>query len=103
MAEAEKFSLSKFLGSFTQWLPWVKTLRYTIGIIAILFLLFTIYKAFFEKKNAQKITIGSGSTVNIKQGETQRKRFILFVEPYVDQSSNRKLGTGVRGGVRLEW
>jgi len=66
MAETEKFSLTKFLGSFAQWLPWVKTLRYAIGIIAILFLLFTIYKAFFEKKNSQKITIGSGSTVNIK-------------------------------------
>lgn len=76
--------------------------RFSVILICIILIGFTIWKAFFEKKNLQNIHIGSGSQVTIKQGE-QKKNLILFVEPYVDQSSNRKFGTGVRGGVRLEF
>lgn len=85
---------------------WFKALgngwRFSVILICIALLGFTIWKAFFEKKNTQNIQIGSGSQVTIKQGE-QKKNLILFVEPYVDQSSNRKFGTGIRGGVRLEF
>lgn len=86
---------------------WFKALgngwRFSVILICIVLIGFTIWKAFFEKKNTQNIQIGSGSNVTIKQGEQKRKNLIMFVEPYVDQSSNRKFGTGVRGGVRLEF
>jgi predicted negative regulator of RcsB-dependent stress response len=86
---------------------WFKALGngWRLGVILFIIILvgFTIWKAFFEKKNTQQIHIGSGSQVTIKQNEEKKKSLVLFIEPYVDQSSNRKFGTGVRGGVRLEF
>jgi hypothetical protein len=104
---AEKFSLSKFLSSFTQWLPWVKTLRYVIGGLVILALVFTVYKAFFAKTQQQtnQITVQQGGVVNVKQSQNSKKYLTLFVEPYVfaEAGNDSRSGVGVRGGVRLEF
>lgn len=70
-------------------------------IAAILFLVIVGIKSLFEKKQVQNVSMGPGSTATFIQKTD--KRFAIFIEPYVDQSSNRKFGTGVRAGVRLEW
>ena len=101
-----KFNLGYFIkGEGAK--DWFKALgngwRFSVILLGVALLGFTIWKAFFVKTNNQQIHIDPGSTVNIQQGDKQKKGLILFVEPYVDQSSNRKFGTGVRGGIRLEF
>ncbi len=107
MAATEKFSIAKFLSSFTQWLPWVKTLRYVIGAIVILAIVFTVYKAFFGKTQQQTntITVQPGGVVNVQQTQNNKKRLFLFTEPYVfaESGDQSRSGVGVKGGVRLEW
>lgn len=107
MAEQEKFSITKFFSSFTQWLPWIKTLRYVVGAIAILAIVFTIYKAFFSKSQEQhnQITVQPGGVVNVQQSQNSKKWLFLFTEPYVfaESGSQSRSGFGVRGGIRLEW
>ena len=98
----EKFSLSKFLSSFFQWLPWVKTFRYAIGIALIFGVILFVYLKFFAKSQTMKtIFTGHVETVNVIQNK--KKALIPFIEPYIDQSSNRKLGTGIRAGIRWEF
>jgi Ni,Fe-hydrogenase I cytochrome b subunit len=105
MADQEKFSILKFFSSFTQWLPWVKTLRYVIGAIAILAIIFTIYKAFFKKdKPTQDINVQSGGLVNVIN-EANKRHLILFAEPYfqVSTKSEENANVGCRIGVRWEF
>jgi hypothetical protein len=106
MADQEKFSITKFFSSFFQWLPWVKTLRYVIGAIIILAVVFTV-KAFFNKTQQQTntITVQPGGVANIQQIQDGKKWLFLFAEPYVfaEAGSQSRSGMGVRGGVRLEW
>jgi len=47
------------------------------------------------------IFTGHVETVNVIQNK--KKALIPFIEPYIDQSSNRKLGTGIRAGIRWEF
>ena len=80
MADQEKFSLLKFLGSFVQWLPWVKTARYAIGIAAIGLIGLTIYKAFFMPTQTTKqethIIAQPGSQVTIDQKREEKNDVI---------------------------
>jgi hypothetical protein len=103
MAEAEKFSITKFFGSFFQWLPWVKTLRYAIGVGAIVFALIFIYKAFFGKTQTQVIRAESGSNVRINQINVVKKTFIPFIEAGVEQRANSDMSTYIRAGLRVEF
>ena len=109
MAESEKFSVLKFLGSFVQWLPWVKTARYAIGIAAIGIIGLTIYRAFFMPTQTTKqethIVAQSGSQVTIDQ--KQEKKSGVEVHPFVEgygftESDNRK-GVGGKAGVRVDF
>ena len=104
MADQEKFSIGKFFSSFTQWLPWVKTLRYVIGAIAILVIIFTIKKAFFTKTNSQPINNQSGGIVNVIN-EANKRHLILFAEPYVfaEGGNTSRTGVGVKAGIRWEF
>ena len=107
MADQEKFNLSKFFSSFTQWLPWIKTLRYVIGALIILAIVFGIYKYISGKSQEQHntITVQPGGVVNVQQSQVNKKWLFIFAEPYVfaETGSQSRSGFGVRTGVRLEW
>lgn len=105
MADQEKFNIVKFFSSFTQWLPWVKTLRYVIGAVLIGALFFGIYMFFQSKSQHQTIIVKPGGTANISQSQVNKKWLALFVEPYVfaEAGSQSRSGVGVRGGLRLEF
>jgi hypothetical protein len=110
MADQEKFSLLKFLGSFVQWLPWVKTARYAIGIAAIGLIGLTIYKAFFMPTQTTKqethIIAQPGSQVTIDQEREEKKPGIEvrpFVEGYGFAESDDRKGVGGKAGVRVDF
>ena len=76
-----------------------------LGKLVFYFILIAIGIGIYHKTFVAKTTttiIQRPEQVTIRQNGG-KKAFTLFVEPYVDQSSNRKFGTGVRGGIRLEW
>ena len=110
MADQEKFSLLKFLGSFVQWLPWVKTARYAVGIAAIGIIGLTIYRAFFMPTQTTKqethIIAQTGSKVTIDQKREEKKSGIEvrpFVEGYGFAESDDRKGVGAKAGVRVDF
>lgn len=108
MADAEKFDLFKFLGSFFQVIPWIKTVRYVLGILGIGFIGLTIYRAYFmpTKKEVTQIVAQSGSHVNIEQKKEEKKSNISvspFVEGYGFAESNDRKGVGAKAGVRVDF
>jgi len=108
MAETEKFDLFKFLGSFFQVIPWVKTARYILGILGVGFIGLTIYRAYFmpTRKEITQIVAQSGSHVKIEQKQEERKSSISvspFVEGYGFAESNNRKGVGAKAGVRVEF
>jgi len=110
MGEGEKFNLLKFLGSFTQVLPWVKTLRYAAGIALIGFVGLTIYRAFFMPTQTTKqithIIAQPGAQVTVDQKREEKKPGIdvnSFVEGYGFSESDSRKGAGVRAGVKMEF
>jgi len=97
----EKFSLTKFIMSFFEWLPWLKTLRHLFGILIILTFVGFIYMKFF-KGNEQSTTFkGDVKEVNIIS--QPKKFFIPFVEGFAEQQSDQDFSTGIRGGLRFEF
>ena len=108
MADQEKFSLLKFLGSFFQWLPWVKTARYAVGIAAIGIIGLTIYRAFFmpTRKEITQIVAQSGSHVSIEQKKEEKRSGISvspFVEGYGFAESDDRKGVGAKAGIRVDF
>ena len=110
MPENEKFSLLKFAGSFFQFLPWVKTLRYAAGIALIGFVGLTIYRAFFMPtqitKQVAHIIAQPGAQVTIDQEKEEKKSGIEvspFVEGYGFVESDERKGAGAKAGVRVEF
>lgn len=110
MPETEKFSLFKFAGSFFQFLPWVKTLRYAAGIALIGFVGLTIYRAFFmptqTTKQVTHIIAQPGSQVTVDQKRQEKKSGIEvspFVEGYGFVESDERKGVGAKAGVRVEF
>jgi len=110
MAENERFSLLKFAGSFFQFLPWVKTMRYAAGIALIGFVGLTIYRAFFmptqTTKQVTHIIAQPGAQVTVDQ-KREEKKSILEIHPFVEgygfaESDDRK-GVGGKAGVRVEF
>ena len=106
---AEKFSLIKFLGSFVQWLPWVKTARYAIGIAAIGLIGLTIYKAFFMPTQTTRqethIIAQPGAQVTIDQKQEKKSGVEIhpFVEGYGFAESDDRRGVGGKAGVRVDF
>jgi len=109
MADGEKFSLLKFLGSFTQVLPWVKTLRYAAGIALVGFVGLTIYRAFFMPTQTTKqethIIAQSGAQVTVDQKKQEKSGVEVspFVEGYGFAESDNRKGVGGKAGVRVEF
>ena len=110
MADQEKFSLLKFLGSFAEWLPWVKTVRYAVGIALIGFIGIMIYRAFFMPTQTTKqethIIAQTGSQVTIDQKREEKKSGIEvhpFVEGYGFAESDKRTGAGAKAGVRVDF
>lgn len=109
MAEAEKFSLFKFIASFGQFLPWVKTARYALGFLGIGFIGLTIYRAYFMPTNKQVTQIvaqpGSQVTVIEEKKKETKKLFALhpFVEGYGFTESDGRNGFGAKAGIRMEF
>lgn len=109
MAEEEKFSLVKFISSFGQLLPWIKTARYVLGFLGIAFIGLTIYRAYFmpTNKTVNNIVAQPGSQVNLvedKKKET-KKLFALhpFIEGYGFAESDKRTGFGAKAGIRMEF
>jgi len=106
---AEKFSLIKFLGSFVQWLPWVKTARYAIGIAAIGFGGLVIYRAFFMPTQTVRqethIVAQPGAQVTIDQKQEKKSGVEVhpFVEGYGFAESDDRKGVGGKAGVRVDF
>jgi len=96
---AEKFSLIKFFQSFTQVLPWIKTLRYMIGAAIIIGVTLFIYQK-FTSKTMTNVFKGKVEKVVINQG---KRTLVPFVEGYVGQDSKSKMNTGIRAGLRWEF
>jgi len=110
MAENERFSLLKFAGSFFQFLPWVKTLRYAAGIALIGFVGLTIYRAFFmptqTTKQVTHIIAQPGAHVTVDQKKEEKKPGIEinpFVEGYGFVESDERKGVGARAGMRVNF
>ena len=110
MADQEKFSLFKFLGSFFQVLPWVKNIRYVIGIALVGFVGLTVYRAFFMPTQTTKqethIIAQPGSQVTIDQKREEKKPGIEvhpFVEGYGFAESDDRKGVGGKAGVRVDF
>ncbi len=110
MSETEKFSLLKFAGSFFQFLPWVKTLRYVVGIALIGFVGLTIYRAFFMPTQITKqithIIAQPGAQVIVDQKKEEKKSRIdisPFVEGYGFAESDNRKGVGGKAGVRIDF
>ena len=110
MADQEKFSLFKFLGSFFQVLPWVKNIRYVIGIALVGFVGLTVYRAFFMPTQTTKqethIIAQPGSQVTIDQKREEKKPGIEvrpFVEGYGFAESDDRKGVGAKAGVRVDF
>jgi len=99
----EKFSLSKYIMSFFQWLPWLKTIRHLTGIIIILCIVGFIYAKFFKKEASQETTFqGDVGEVNIIQ--KSKRMFIPFVEGFAGvETQHDEMNAGIRAGLRFEF
>jgi len=97
----ETFSLKKFFGSFFQWLPWVKTARYAIGIALIFGVILFVYLKF--KPQTQNTTFtGTVGKVNIVQ--SAKRFFIPFIEGGVEQRQGADaFNSYLRAGLRFEF
>ncbi len=109
MSETEKFSLLKFVGSFFQFLPWIKTARYALGILGIGFIGLTIYRAYFmpTSKTINNIVAQPGSQVTLVEDKNKenKKLFALhpFIEGYGFTESDGRNGFGGKAGIRIEF
>ena len=93
----------KFFSSFFQAVPWIKTLRYAIGIATIIGIVLGIALVLGKfKPQTQKIDL-RGNTGKVTINQTPKKYFIPFVEPYVQKSSDEGFDTGIRAGMRFEF
>lgn len=98
----EKFSISKFFGSFFQVLPWIKTIRYCLGAALILGVALFIYLKF---KPQTQTTTFSGSVGKVNIIQNTKRAFIPFVEGGVEKNTNSKrdFDTYLRAGLRFEF
>jgi len=117
MADNEAFSFKKFFASFFQAVPWMKNIRFILGLVIILVLGYTIYRAYIMPRNKQvqntQIHVDSGGTLNLtnsqKIEEKKRPWWLphLFGEVYgfkeFEAAGGSRTGVGGRAGGRWEW
>lgn len=81
-------------------IPWL--LLFTAIGFCVWFTINTILKP--KPTQNQVIVAKPGSTINVQQKQEAPKRFLIpFLEIGVEQSSNRKFASYIRGGLRIEW
>lgn len=89
----EKFSLSKFLSGFTNPVSWAKDAKTIITIAIILFVGFTLYRAYIQPRTIQKqqpkITVQAGGTGNFNFVQNANKERRWFIGPTVGMTSNK--------------
>ena len=99
---AERFSLTKFIMSFFQWLPWLKTIRHLIGIGILLTIVFIVYTKFVKKPDVQE-TIFHGDVKEVNIIQKQKRTFIPFVEGFSGLETDSDFYAGLRAGLRFEF
>ena len=103
----EPLNLMKFVTSFFQLVPWVKTARYAIGVAVIGFTGLVLYRAFFmpTSKTVNNILAQSGAHVTVDQKKEEKSHFGIrpFVEGYGFAESDEHRGVGGRAGLRLDF
>lgn len=113
MPDGEKFSISKFFGSFFEVVPWMKNIRFIVGLVLVLFVGYTVYRAYIMPRNKQtqntQIHVAPGGTLNLNQSQKieEKKRAwwmpTPFAEGYGFYESDGRNGVGVRAGARFEF
>jgi hypothetical protein len=108
LSEMEKVDVKKFLQSFANPVAWWKTARFAIGLAALIFVGFTVYKAYFvpTQRNTQKIIVGRGWVGNIFQGESGKSTksnhgMEPFVELYGQFDSDSERRAGIKCGIKF--
>jgi hypothetical protein len=115
----EKVDIKKFAQGFIQPVEWWKAASTGLKILAVLFAVFVIYRAFFMKTQTQsqnaRIIALPGSTVTYapqqqQKQETKKRPWwlpVFFLEGYGFSETtgvgNSRTGVGGRVGGRLEW
>lgn len=100
---AESFSIKKFIKSFFEWLPWIKTMRHLIGIAIIGVVCLVAYQKFFKKPNVQNTTI-KGNVDKLTIIQKPSRFFIPFAEGTVGQDSDGGgFDASIRAGIRVEF
>lgn len=105
MADGERFDIKKLLKSPFTGLYWTKTVMLGLGILALIFIGYGVYKAYFKKPEpTQAIHAEAGSNVKVIQYNERKKTLIPFIEGFVEQKSDgSRWNTGMRAGLRFEW
>ena len=98
----ERFSIAKFFSSFTQALPWIKTLRYAIGIALILGVCLFVYFRFFAKQQIMT-NVFKGKVEKVEIHQNPKKALIPFVEGGVEKNNRTDFETYLRAGLRWEF
>ena len=96
----EPFSIKKFF-DFSP-LAMSKSVGIGIKLVAILIVVYTVYRAWFAPKQTQQIVVKKGGVATIIQKTERRRTLIPFIEGFVEQSRNDKMNTGIRAGLRIE-
>lgn len=102
MAEGEKVDLLKAVKSVATPIYWTKVLMYCFGAICLFFLGNAIYKTYFKKP----VPTQTFEHVNKVVYEANKRKFILFAEPFVqiDTHTEAQHGSiGIRVGCRTEF
>lgn len=105
----EPISGKKFVKSYVEWKPWIKTIRFGSGLFIILFILFTLYRAYFMKTDKQEVTIGTveeGATVVIERAKKEEKRVgVNFFVTSKDAGAIffKDIGSSWRAGLGAEY
>lgn len=131
MSDGEKPSGSKFVKSFFEAVPWLKNIRYAIGIVLIFLVVYMVYRTWFYKPqgnvskpihnptvwmlpNSGNIdTLDQSQDVKTDQKIEEKKRQWWMPIPYVSvfaemrgngtDLSHHDTGWGVQGGVRWDF
>lgn len=118
MADEDKLSAKKFATSFVQAKPWIKNIRFILGLVIVLLIATTIYRAWFSsgtQKSKHIVIALPGSRIeSIEQTTDQKltqKRPWWQPIPYVGiaaeartQGSNTEnIQLGVKAEVGIRW
>lgn len=113
---SEPFDAAKLVKSPFTGLFWVKVMMNMLGMAALVFIGYGVYKAYFKKpeptqqqtQQIKEIVVEKGATLNLGQqttGEKKKKWWIPspFVETFQSVQTDNKKALGVRWGGRWDF